>query len=262
MMQLTMRRGALAAFAAFAVSVAIACVGMLAFTAQAQAEEYFASFSNQMLDYNNNAVYGKPGDTIVLKPVLYKQSNYKKASGVTYKWKCSDALKATTTTTKATIKSLPAVGKYKVTMTAVNAKGKTIYTDTYKVIVQKKLSVKLITQNMKSNGTMTKNSASIKKNQEFFFTAKGANWGWDNNKKKPFYVWSAKNLKTGKSVTWSTDKALKSNSWIKGPKYGIGGADTPIATGKITKAGKYKITIKVYHSDKVAATASKTITVK
>ena len=77
-----------------------------------------------------------------------------------------------------------------------------------------------------------------------------------------FYNWTVKNLKTGKSVTWSSKKALKNNSWIEGPEFGAGGTQYPIAMGEFKKAGKYKITVKIFHGDKVAAKVSKTVTVK
>lgn len=259
-----MARKAFAVLVALATAIAIACAGTMAATTTALAEdyEYYVTFKNQQVDYTNNFC-GYPGDKLVIQPTLYSMEDGSKASDVTFKWTCDTALNASTSATKATIKKLPKVGTYKLTMKAYDADGNKIYGAKYKVVVKKKVPLTLTTQTLKSGEGLSKNTKTLKKSQSFVFTLKGVSWGWNNNKKQPFYKWTVKHVKSGKSVTWSTKKGLKkNNALIKPPEYGIGGATYPMTMGTFKKTGKYKITATVYHNDKVAVTKTKTITVK
>lgn len=240
---------------AFALALAVACAGVFAFVTPAHADDdYYMTFSPRLLDYDGS-IYAFPGEKMVLNPTVMNTNNGKAAKNVTLEWTCDEALKAKTTAAKATINKLPGVGKYKVTIKAVNAKGKQLCKKKVKIVVKKKLSVKI--------GLMVegKTVTSVKKGKTMMLFLDGASWGWCQDYNKRFYTLSVKSLKTGKTATLSNTAALSKNNFIEQPM-GIGGFDYPSIYGEFKVKGKYKVTGAVYRNGKKIATATKTIAVK
>ena len=100
----------------------------------------------------------------------------------------------------------------------------------------------------------------MKKNQAVFLVLNGAKYGWDNN--KVFCKWSVKHVKSGKTVSWSTNKWLGNTSIIKNAAEGAGATVYPTNYVKFKKSGTYMITAKMYHSSTVIAKTSRTLKVK
>ena len=255
MTHISFSKGIAAGVAAFALSLAIVCAGMFAFVAPAHADdEYFMQFGYRLLDYDGS-IYAFPGEKMVLSPTVTNMNSGKAVKGATFEWACDEALKAKTTDAKATISKLPGVGKYKVTITAFNAKGKQLCKKKVKIVVKKKLktSIKLLVKG--------KSATSVKKGATMMLVLDNVGWGWCKNYKKRFYTISVKSLKTGKIATKSNTKALTKNSFVEQPT-AIGGFDYPSIYGHFKVKGKYKVTGTVYRDGKKIASASKTITVK
>ena len=257
-----------AIFAAFAMAVAIAFAGIAATSAPAQAGDTEYWIETTAKGFNGNAAfYGKPKETVnlVIKPTAYvgyyvdgdwKEEQLRSA---TIKWSFPKTLKATVSGNNLVIKKLPKAAKtYKVQVAAYHKSGERVATKTINIVVKKKPKVKIVTK--ANNGKGYKTAGTIKRGQRMMLQMTGADWGWNNNTRKAFYVWKVKNKKTGKTVTWTSNKYNVSSNLIAGGS--VAGSNYPVFMGYFKQAGKYKITATVYHSNKKIASKSKTITVK
>jgi len=265
----TTARRPLAFAAAFIAAIAITVSAAMAFASPALADDD--------LDYNvvlkgvpHEGIYGingMPGEKLTIKAVAsYIDADNpwpgKKISGATYKWvKISSALKAQVDGNKLIIKKLPKAGKYKFRLIAYNKDGKRIWANTWTILVKNKISPKIVINAFGSNGPSAKSVSKFKKNTRIMMTLKNASFAWDNNKKKSFYTFTIKDLKTGKTAKYNPKtESFSKNAFFE--DLPIGGASMPTFMGSFTKAGKYKITATVFRNDKKVEATNKTVTVK
>lgn len=212
-------------------------------------------------------IYGVPGEKMILKANAYSFPNdtpYETTNlkGVTFKWKVDAKLKAKTKGAKLTASKLPKKeGKYKVQVTAYDKNGKKLGSAKSSVVVKKKPGVKIALRVFGDKGPVVTKSNKVSKNAQIMLEMKNAKFGWDNNTKKSFYTLTVKNTKTGKTAIWDSKKGMfKKNAFFNGSS--IAGGSVPTVMGRFTKAGTYKVTVAVYHSNKKIDSATRTLTVK
>ena len=196
-------------------------------------------------------IYGQPGEKLAIKAnAQYLDSktwDLVSVKGATYKWtKVNSKLKATVKGKKLIVNKLPKAGTYKFTVTAFDADGKKLVSSKCAIVVKDKPKLKIAQSETGSGDSM--------------FVMEGALFGWDNNTKKPFYAWTFKNLNTGKTAVWNSKKGFTKNDvGMKGAT--VAGNNAPTLMARFADSSKYQVTATMYHSNKVIATASQTVTV-
>ena len=246
---------ALALTAAFAVTPAAqaqANVGQAksaasSLAAQTDDVRYYFSFDGAAYggDYG---IYGTPGEKMELEANLQYLDRETwvtvTVEDATIEWtNVAPKLNATASGNKLTINKLPKAGTYKFTATAYDADGNKLFSQTEKIVVKKSPALKIV-KSSSEMGTI--------------INLKNASWGWDNNTTKPFYTVTFKSLETGKTAVWNSKKGFTKNK-ISMSAGSIAGAGYPALIVQFDQSGKYKITAKLFHSDKQVATVSKTI---
>ena len=232
--------------------------------AQSNESDYFIALRG--IPYEGEyGIYGKPGEKLVIR--AYAETHDIETwegvpiEGATVKWtSVSSKLKASKRGNKLVINKLPKAGTYKFTVAGYDENGKKLCKATYKIVVKKKPSLKI---QMSINGDKSRTKSNYSwayANEDIMLTMAGAKFGWDNNTKKPFYTWTVKDLGTGKTATWNTIEEVFERNPIIGGGSAYGGS-TPYFMGRFFKAGTFKITAKMYHSNRKIATAAKVVTI-
>lgn len=263
----TWRERASWAAACVALAICAACA-LAAAPGNAYADTTYYDLNAQSasgLDADDYGFYGIPGEKLTYKLSTLawdENNNTQTVKGLTYAYSGAKKLGGKLKGSKLTFKKLPKAGTYKFTIKAKDKSGKVVATWKYKFIVKKKPSVKLKIRTTDANYKVISNNAKkAKKSDNITLCAEGAYFGWDNNKKKNFTVWTVKNLKTGKTAKWDSKKrTFKNNSFVNGA--GIAGGDIPYLLTGFKKKGTYEITVDIYHSDKKIASSTKKLTVK
>jgi len=249
---------------AFAVAAVIAFAAMAVSAQPAQAsDKYDYSVAVTNMYGGDYGLYAKPGEKVVYKLALRDNESWEYSNqSCTWNFACGIS-DVTLKGNKLVISKVPKAGTYKITVEATDDDNNTIAKDKLKLVVKKKPAVKIKMQTFKSNGQIaSRSTSSVKKGQQMMLMMNGASFGWDyNNTKKPFYTWTVKNLKTGKTATWNAKKGkFNKNAFIGAGS--VAGGGSPICMGAFKAKGKYKVTAKVFHNNKAITTVSKTITVK
>ena len=237
-----------------------------ALTAQADDDDidYFASFAG--VPYSGDyGFYFMPGNkaTITAKVAYFDQANdWKKTyvKGATATWLNVDKrLKAKIDGNKLIIKKMPKAGTYKFKVVIRDKDGNKLISETRKIVVKKKIPAKLKMDVMSGYDDAGQNVKWAYVGSRFVMTMDGASFGWDNNTKKPFYVWKVEDVDTGEVAVWNKKKGVfKKNSFIESES--VAGGACPNIFGKFKKTGTFKFTGVVYRSNKKVATVTKTVT--
>ena len=225
-------------------------LGLSAGALATQADDVEYSISLKGVPYDGNyGIFGKPGEKLTITAgAQYFDTTvgkYVVAKGATVKWSSVSAkLKAVQKGNKLIIKKLPKAGTYKFAVAVFDADGKKLAAQKYTIVVKKAPTVK-IRKTTTPTGTI-------------MLAMRGAKFGWDNNTKKPFYIWTVKDLATGKTSVWNSKKGfVKNGGFVQGGQ--VAGGGEPNLMAAFTKSGTFKITATVYHSNKKIATASTTL---
>ena len=237
---------------------------MAAFATPASAEDdadYWILISGKNVTYYGDyGIYAKPGEKLVAKAktVAYTENGESTVNGVTYKWCANSKLKAKINGNKLTVAKLPKVGKYRFSVSAYDKSGTLLQKQAYTIKVKKKPGAKIVLRNPSNNRTMK----IAKKGKPVFIELKNASFGWDNNKKKSFCAITVKSLKTGKTAVFNPKTGKFSKNSFIAAEDAPGGSGQPSIWASFSKAGKYKVTMTIFHSDKKLAVATQTVTVK
>lgn len=256
--------------AVLGILLAVVAIALAMAPTRAYAADVDYSFKIKGIPYDGAyGIYKTPGEQLTMKAKLYKTNletwETTAVKSVTYKWTVDAKLKSKTTVRGGNIlvKKLPSKKyTYKFTLKALDAKGKVLYKQTYKVYVMKKPAISIAMRTFKASGGVASNNAStVKVGARMNLEMKKASFGWDNNTKTCAYTWKVENTKTGETAAWSKKRgSFGTNNIIEGGP--IAGGGSPFFMGSFKKAGTYKITAALYHSNKKIATATKTITVQ
>lgn len=256
--------------AVLGILLAVVAIALAIAPTRAYAADVDYSFKVTGVPYDGTyGVYKTPGEKLSMKARLYKTDmetwETTAVKSVTYKWTVDAKLKSKTTVRGGNIlvKKLPSKKcTYKYTLKAYNSKGKLLYKKAFKIYIMKKPAISITMRTFKASGGIASNNATtVKVGARMNLEMKKASFGWDNNTKTCFYTWKVENTKTGETAAWSKKRgSFGTNDIIEGDP--IAGGATPFLMGSFKKAGTYKITATLYHSNKKIATATKTITVK
>ena len=262
----TTARRPLAFAAAFIAAIAIAVSAAMAFTSPALADDD-VDYYTIVKGSTYGVAYGLAGEKAVYQAeVVYYDAAAgveKKLSSATFKFvKVSAGLKATAKGSKLVVNKLPKSGKFKFTAVAYNKDGDKIGTTPVKVVVKKKPKMKIDIQQFGKTGPAAVSPSKIKKNARLILTAKNGSFAWDNNKKKSFCAITVKSLKTGKTAVFNPKTGKFSKNSFIAAEDAPGGSGQPSIWASFSKAGKYKVTMTIFHSDKKLAVATQTVTVK
>ena len=242
----------------FALTLALA--GLFSFARPAQASENYEVVTTNIPTVTN-AIYAVPGEKVTIKLGVKDWSEYKDVKASEYVVSSSSLKNLAVSGNTIVVGKAPKAGKYTFKVTAKDADGSRLAAKTFKLVTKKKPALKIAMQTRNDKGAIvSKNAKSVKQGNSFILLMKGADFGWDNNTKKPFYTWSVKDLDTGKTVKWNTKYgSFKKNSFVSGSS--VAGGGCPSVFGSFKRGGRFKITATMYHSNKKIATATKTIMV-
>ena len=235
---------------------------MAAFATPASAEDdadYWILISGKNVTYYGDyGIYAKPGEKLVAKAktVAYTENGESTVNGVTYKWCANSKLKAKINGNKLTVAKLPKVGKYRFSVSAYDKSGTLLQKQAYTIKVKKKPGAKIVLRNPSNNRTMK----IAKKGKPVFIELKNASFGWDNNKKKAFYIFTIS--KDGKTSKWNAKKGLVKDANIVDGFSSIAGGLNPILSASFKQKGTYTLTATIYHSDKRIQKVTKKLAVK
>lgn len=254
------KRATLAAFFAMALMALMLGIVGLAAPMPAYADDAYEMKLDGVFYGGETPVYGTPGEklgTTITATVGTRDEEtweFTEVEGANYKWTAASALKVTVDGNKLTINKLPKIaGTYKVTVKAKKG-GVLLAKKTFKVVVKKQPKLVLSTSVIPGQPSVS----TFTLDDTVRLLMKNASWGWDNNVTKNFYKLTVTNVSTGEVAVFKNKKdAFAKNTFVSG--FSVAGDTEPWVFMDFKQAGKYKIEVTLFHSDKKLITKSKGI---